>query len=35
MNDINDLPPGSYTVRQVPPPGLFQTTLVPNVTLFS
>jgi len=33
--DFNNLPPGTYTVRQVPPPGLFQTTPDPTVTLFA
>ncbi len=33
--DFTDLPPGTYTVRQVPPPGLFQTNQDPTVTLFA
>ncbi len=33
--DFADIPPGTYTVRQVPPPGLFQTTPDPTVTLFA
>ncbi|NES70794.1 MAG: hypothetical protein F6K24_39080, partial [Okeania sp. SIO2D1] len=33
--DFDGLPPGTYTVRQVPPPGLFQTTQDPTLTLFA
>ncbi len=33
--DFTNLPPGTYTVRQVPPPGLFQTNQDPTVTLFA
>ncbi|MGK7919381.1 MAG: SdrD B-like domain-containing protein, partial [Trichodesmium sp.] len=33
--DFPEIPPGTYTVRQVPPPGLFQTNPDPTVTLFA
>ncbi|NET29765.1 SdrD B-like domain-containing protein [Okeania sp. SIO1I7] len=33
--DFDELPPGTYTVLQVPPPGLFQTTQDPTLTLFA
>ena len=33
--DFDELPPGTYTVRQVPPPGLFQTNQDPTLTLFA
>ncbi|NER03401.1 MAG: hypothetical protein F6K17_12680, partial [Okeania sp. SIO3C4] len=33
--DFDGLPPGTYTVRQVPPPGLFQTNQDPTLTLFA
>ncbi|NEP45560.1 MAG: hypothetical protein F6K35_42640, partial [Okeania sp. SIO2H7] len=33
--DFDGLPPGTYTVLQIPPPGLFQTTQDPTLTLFA
>ncbi|MDY7005059.1 MAG: SdrD B-like domain-containing protein [Cyanobacteriota bacterium] len=33
--DFGGLPPGTYTVLQVPPPGLFQTNQDPTLTLFA
>ncbi|MGB3510252.1 MAG: SdrD B-like domain-containing protein [Microcoleaceae cyanobacterium] len=33
--DFDNLPPGTYSIRQVPPPGLFQTNQDPTLTLFA